>query len=65
MNANNGRTSLQAYVPTRGLIGFEFELMNLSSGHGIHSHLFKEYAPHFARLPRRRRSPSLRTEVDG
>ena len=46
MNAHNGRTSLQAYIPTRGLIGFEFELMNLTSGHGIHSHLFREYAPH-------------------
>ncbi len=46
MSAHNGRTSLQAYIPTRGLIGFEFELMNLTSGHGIHSHLFREYAPH-------------------
>jgi GTP-binding protein len=46
MQAHNGRTSLEAYVPTRGLIGFEFELMNLTSGHGIHSHLFREYAPH-------------------
>lgn len=46
MNAHNGRTSLQACIPTRGLIGFEFELMNLTSGHGIHSHLFREYAPH-------------------
>ncbi len=46
MSAHSGRTSLQAYVPTRGLIGFEFDLMNQTSGHGIHSHLFKEYAPH-------------------
>jgi GTP-binding protein len=46
MQAHSGRTSLQARVPTRGLIGFEFELMNLTSGHGIHSHLFREYAPH-------------------
>lgn len=38
--------TITATVPTRGLIGFEFELMNLTSGHGIHSHLFKEYAPH-------------------
>jgi GTP-binding protein len=53
MNAHNGRTSLQAYVPTRGLIGFEFELMNLTSGHGIHSHLFREYAPHAGHMQTR------------
>ncbi|OCA03755.1 translational GTPase TypA [Akkermansia glycaniphila] len=40
-----GRTFLQAYIPTRGIIGFEFELVNLTSGHGIFSHLFREYAP--------------------
>jgi len=45
MNANRGRTSLQATIPTRGLIGFEFELLNLTSGEGIMSHLFKEYRP--------------------
>ena len=40
-----GRTLITATIPTRGLIGFEFELVNLTSGHGIFSHLFKEYAP--------------------
>ncbi len=53
MSAHNGRTSLQACIPTRGLIGFEFELMNLTSGHGIHSHLFKEYAPHAGHMQTR------------
>lgn len=53
MNAHGGRTSLQAYIPTRGLIGFEFELMNLTSGHGIHSHLFREYAPHAGHMQTR------------
>lgn len=45
MSANKGRTTLQATIPTRGLIGFEFELLNLTSGEGIMSHLFKEYRP--------------------
>ena len=45
MSANRGRTSIQATIPTRGLIGFEFELLNLTSGEGIMSHLFKEYRP--------------------
>ncbi|MAS95586.1 MAG: translational GTPase TypA [Verrucomicrobiales bacterium] len=45
MSAKNGRTSLEVTIPTRGLIGFEFELLNLTSGEGIMSHLFKEYRP--------------------
>ena len=43
MSSKNDRTSLEATIPTRGLIGFEFELLNLTSGEGIMSHLFKEY----------------------
>ena len=43
ISANRGRTQLEATIPTRGLIGFEFELLNLTSGEGIMSHLFKEY----------------------
>lgn len=38
-----GHTYIQAYIPTRGIIGFEFELVNLTSGHGIFSHLFRQY----------------------
>ncbi|MDF1823398.1 MAG: translational GTPase TypA [Verrucomicrobiales bacterium] len=45
MNAKNGRTNMEIDIPTRGLIGFEFELLNLTSGEGIMSHLFKEYRP--------------------
>lgn len=35
-----------ALVPTRGLIGFETELVNLTSGRGVMSHLFHDYLPH-------------------
>ncbi len=62
MAAHNGRTSLTACVPTRGLIGFEFELMNLSSGHGIHSHLFREYAPHAGPMQTRSTGTLVSTE---
>ena len=62
MSAHAGRTTLQAVVPTRGLIGFEFELMNLSSGHGIHSHLFKEYAPHAGPMQTRSTGTLVSTE---
>jgi len=45
MMPSAGGSVIEATIPTRGLIGFEFELLNLTSGHGIMSHLFKEYAP--------------------
>ena len=41
---------LEVTIPTRGLIGFEFELMNLTSGHGVMSHLFKDYRPVAGRI---------------
>jgi GTP-binding protein len=62
MSAHNGRTTVQAYIPTRGLIGFEFELMNLTSGHGIHSHLFREYAPHAGHMQTRSTGTLVSTE---
>jgi GTP-binding protein len=62
MAAHNGRTTVQAYIPTRGLIGFEFELMNLTSGHGIHSHLFREYAPHAGHMQTRNTGTLVSTE---
>ena len=49
----SGRVFIQAHIPTRGLIGFETELVNLTSGHGIMSHLFKEYAPHAGEIQNR------------
>ncbi len=36
---------MEAVIPTRGLIGFETDLVNFTSGHGIMSHHFREYAP--------------------
>lgn len=36
---------LTAVIPTRGLIGFETDLVNQTSGRAAMSHLFKEYAP--------------------
>ena len=45
LSAKNGRTYMEMTIPTRGLIGFEFELLTLTNGEGIQSHLFKEYRP--------------------
>ncbi len=45
--------SVEAVAPTRGLIGFETDLVNCTKGHGIMSHLFKEYAAHKGEIPSR------------
>jgi GTP-binding protein len=45
MHAHMGRTTIEANVPTRGLIGFEFDLVNMTSGHGVMSHIFDAYKP--------------------
>ncbi len=49
----SGRTLIQAVIPTRGIIGMETEIVNLTSGHGIMSHLFKEYGPHAGEIQNR------------
>ena len=45
MSHHDNHVTVQAEIPTRGLIGFETELVNLTSGSGIMSHLFIEYRP--------------------
>jgi GTP-binding protein len=45
MTVSGSGSMIESMIPTRGLIGFEFELLNMTSGHGMMSHLFKEYAP--------------------
>ena len=37
--------SVEALIPTRGLIGFETDLVNQTRGLGVMSHLFHEYGP--------------------
>ena len=58
----SGRTFIQALIPTRGLIGFEFELVNLTSGRGIFSHLFREYAPYAGEITTRQSSTLVSME---
>jgi GTP-binding protein len=45
LNHHASRVSIEAMIPTRGLIGFETDLVNLTRGEGFMSHLFREYAP--------------------
>src|SRR5256885_14192134 len=45
MNHHGEEVSIEALVPTRGLIGFETDLVNQTRGLGVMSHLFHEYGP--------------------
>jgi GTP-binding protein len=53
MEHNPHSVTVNAVIPTRGLIGFETDLVNATKGHGIMSHLFKEYAPYKGEIPTR------------
>jgi len=56
-------TTIEAVITTRGLIGFEIDLVNASSGRGVMSHLFKEYAPWAGELVTRLSGTLLATEA--
>ena len=45
MNHHGDEVSIEAMIPTRGLIGFETDLVNQTRGLGVMSHLFHEYGP--------------------
>jgi GTP-binding protein len=45
MHHHATRVAVEAVIPTRGLIGFETDLVNITRGEGVMSHLFREYAP--------------------
>lgn len=53
MDHQSHSVTVNAVIPTRGLIGFETDLVNCTKGHGIMSHLFKEYAPYKGEIPMR------------
>ncbi|HMP73568.1 MAG TPA: translational GTPase TypA [Kiritimatiellia bacterium] len=46
MSHHGDRVQVEAVIPTRGIIGLETDLVNLTSGRAVMSHLFKEYGPH-------------------
>src|SRR5882724_4250029 len=62
MDHHGTRVSVEAIVPTRGLIGFESDLVNLTRGEGLMSHLFKEYAPFKGELEGRNRGVMVSME---
>jgi GTP-binding protein len=54
MEHHGDQVSIEAIVPTRGLIGFETDLVNGTKGMGVMSHLFHDYAPHAGEIETRR-----------
>ena len=55
-------TMIEATITTRGLIGFEIDVVNATSGRGVMSHLFKEYAPYAGEVLTRLTGTILATE---
>lgn len=53
MEKHHTTTMMEVTITTRGLIGFEIDLVNLTNGRGVMSHLFKEYGPHVGELKTR------------
>jgi GTP-binding protein len=46
MDHHGNDVTIEALIPMRGLIGFETDLVNMTRGLGVMSHLFHEYGPH-------------------
>jgi GTP-binding protein len=63
MDHHANRVSMEAVIPTRGLIGFETDLMNLTRGEGLMSHLFREYAPFKGEIEGRNRGVMVSMET--
>src|SRR5204863_4356788 len=62
MDHHPTRVSVEAIVPTRGLIGFESDLVNLTRGDCVMSHLFREYASCKGELEGRNRGVMIAME---
>jgi GTP-binding protein len=62
MDHHANRVSIEAVIPTRGLIGFETDLVNLTRGEGLMSHLFREYAPFKGEIEGRNRGVMISME---
>jgi GTP-binding protein len=60
---HESRVSVEAIIPTRGLIGFETDLINLTRGEGIMSHLFREYVPFRGEIEGRNRGVMVSMET--
>lgn len=62
MAHHEATVSVEAVVPTRGLIGFETDLVNQTKGTGLMSHIFKEYGPSKGEISTRQRGVLIAME---
>jgi len=53
MNPHALGITIEASISTRGLIGFETDLVNITSGEGVMSHLFECYKPYLGKFSTR------------
>jgi GTP-binding protein len=56
-------TMIEATITTRGLIGMEIDIVNMTSGRGVMSHLFKEYGPYAGEVLTRLTGTLVATEA--
>jgi GTP-binding protein len=56
-------TMIEATITTRGLIGMEIDVVNMTSGRGVMSHLFKEYGPYAGEVLTRLTGTLIATEA--
>jgi GTP-binding protein len=54
LNHHGDQISIEAFIPTRGLIGFETDLVNTTRGLGVLSHLFHEYGAYRGEIAARK-----------
>ena len=64
MDHHGDEVTIEALIPTRGLIGFETDLVNQTRGLGVMSHLFHEYGPDRGEIAARKNG-SLVSMEDG
>ncbi len=64
MHHHGDQVTVEAIIPMRGLIGFETDLVNMTRGMGVMSHLFHEYGPDRGEIAARKNG-SLVSMEDG
>jgi GTP-binding protein len=64
MSHHGDDVTIEALIPMRGLIGFETDLVNVTRGLGVMSHLFHEYGPDRGEI-QARKNGSLISMEDG
>lgn len=53
METEDGYTKVEYLVPTRGLLGYRSEFINVTRGEGVLLRSFSEYAPYKGEIPKR------------